>query len=73
MTLFGLETEPSGTLRIRLRVMHQSEQGSGEGRHLDQLLLLEKMNSSAGILRSVQAVIEAFQRARRQAIAGKIN
>jgi hypothetical protein len=59
-----METMPSGFVKIRLNVIHQSPASfKYEESKFD---LLEKM-SSATILKSVQAVIEAFHRAKKKA------
>ena len=64
----GLQTVPSGYVNIRLHIAHQLPT---EGREQSvKLSLMEKM-SSAVIVKSVQTVIEAFQRARRRAEKAK--
>ncbi|ODN00755.1 Meckel syndrome type 1 protein [Orchesella cincta] len=63
--LVGLQTTPSGSVKLRLHTIHQTPRVFKEQeRKLD---LLEKM-SSATIIRSVHAVIDAFQRARTKAL-----
>lgn len=54
----------SGSVQIRFHIIHQSSSLNSDQR--ERLHLLEKMNS-ATILKSVQTVIEAFQRARQKA------
>ncbi|CAL8100985.1 unnamed protein product [Orchesella dallaii] len=63
--LVGLKTTPSGTVKLRLHTIHQTPMVFKE--HERKLDLLEKM-SSATIIRSVHAVIDAFQRARVKAL-----
>ena len=60
----GLQTISSGSIQLRIHVLHHSASLHSDQR--ERLQLLEKMGS-ATILKSVQTVIEAFQRARQKA------
>ncbi|CAG7821313.1 unnamed protein product [Allacma fusca] len=65
----GLQTEPSGFVTLRFHVFHQVP--ADIRAQSSKLILMERMNSST-IVKSVQTVIDAFQRARKRAENAKL-
>jgi len=62
----GLQTGPSGTVKLRLHIIHQTVTTPFSNEDSRKLELLNKM-SSATILKSVHAVIRAFHSAAQKA------
>ncbi|XP_060532973.1 tectonic-like complex member MKS1 [Cylas formicarius] len=68
---FGTNTLTTGELNVRLSVLHQS-QAFLEGLGDDSGLIFNKLKSS-GLIKSVDEVLQAFKRARRQMMEARKN
>ena len=72
MSRFGFETIPSGKIRIKLNIIHQTEilKSDKTDRGDFERTALERLDASS-LLGSVNAVLEAFRRARERMLKAK--
>lgn len=72
MSRYGFETIPSGSVTIKLQTMHQSEIFKSKKGHQPPLdKTIQSRSNMDSILSSVNAVLEAFRKARARMIEAK--
>lgn len=72
MSRFGFETVPSGRIKVKLNIIHQTEVLKVDRTDKGELErnVLERLDAST-LLGSVNAVLEAFRRARERMLRAK--